>query len=941
MEVHSCVICGLKLSDDDLAAGKAFLTAQKRVICKKCKEDVEASATLVAPAAPIRAKSSATRLPALAPGSPAKQNSDSSSRPSRKPSGVNMLPAERAVSVPAPVPAPVAPTIQDNAQPRTNLNLYFCEKCGKRLTELDIEAGRARNKKWRGVYCSACAVGVDTIEFDAIPDVPAASFVQDARSSKVRRVGSNTNIPAVKHMDLHASRLAAPPKRNHVMYYVASGAGVALLIGAAFFAAKYHGSLRLEARAAEEKKKEDEAVAARLAEEKRNGAEEARLKAEAARLDEDRRRLDEEKRKAEEALKIADALRTSTVQTPGAAEAPALKPAIAVQPEMQNPEIAKAPQPSAELRTPPGTFAAVDAAQKAAEARLNYEERIFGVYALLKNNALKSALAQLDEAKADPNMEPLRAALELDREFATYLEGLDKAVLSGAALQKDGRAFKIEKSDGKDIAVGERTKNTLRDVKNDEISIDFDLGGGSAVARLSLDQLSARTRYELAYLGMPPGPDGELKLAFAGILMLYGGEGAITAAKIRSHLDAARKGQIAPDKIEHLVERLDAFEREAAAEIAIKKMGTLIKDEKWQEANTSIKELTKDFSSTRALSSALPALMEQLKKQLEKLGKPGLLATSYDFGGPLAASLNDGTQIRLGECIVQNINIPSERDLKTLFGRDSNIGIVFSGNIRIPKDGDYIFYLNSDDGSVLYINEKLIVNNDGVHAMAGTGADEKNAVIRLGAGNVPFKVNYFQGGGSGGIIASWAGPDFTKQIISVAAFSHKQPAPGAMPPAAATPLPAKSPPPPDARQLFLSLLGAAEVKTSDGNYGKGTLSDGKTAIAVNKVASPHGLGIVLLGNGNAHLAFKLNKQFRIFAASVALNDSSKVPRSGLIFKVVGDGKVLWFSKPVGHTKLTQDCALNISGVDTLALDIECIGSNEDAAAVWIEPQVGK
>jgi len=44
---------------------------------------------------------------------------------------------------------------------------YFCETCGKRVTDEET-----RNKKLKGVYCKNCAVGVMTVEFDAISDVP-------------------------------------------------------------------------------------------------------------------------------------------------------------------------------------------------------------------------------------------------------------------------------------------------------------------------------------------------------------------------------------------------------------------------------------------------------------------------------------------------------------------------------------------------------------------------------------------------------------------------------------------------------------------------------------------------------------------------------------------------------------------------------------------------
>ena len=48
------------------------------------------------------------------------------------------------------------------------MNFWFCETCGKRLTENDLAAGDARDKKLKGVYCQSCSVGVMTMEMDAI-----------------------------------------------------------------------------------------------------------------------------------------------------------------------------------------------------------------------------------------------------------------------------------------------------------------------------------------------------------------------------------------------------------------------------------------------------------------------------------------------------------------------------------------------------------------------------------------------------------------------------------------------------------------------------------------------------------------------------------------------------------------------------------------------------
>ncbi|MCZ7644657.1 MAG: LamG domain-containing protein [Planctomycetota bacterium] len=44
------------------------------------------------------------------------------------------------------------------------MKFYFCEKCGKRLTDAEIQSGQARDKKLKGVFCADCAVGVLTME---------------------------------------------------------------------------------------------------------------------------------------------------------------------------------------------------------------------------------------------------------------------------------------------------------------------------------------------------------------------------------------------------------------------------------------------------------------------------------------------------------------------------------------------------------------------------------------------------------------------------------------------------------------------------------------------------------------------------------------------------------------------------------------------------------
>jgi hypothetical protein len=60
--------------------------------------------------------------------------------------------------------------------------------------------------------------------------------------------------------------------------------------------------------------------------------------------------------------------------------------------------------------------------------------------------------------------------------------------------------------------------------------------------------------------------------------------------------------------------------------------------------------------------------------------------------------------------------------------------------LLVPADGSYSFKLNSDDGAKLYIDGKLVIDNDGQHAPTA-----KEATITLTAGEHALSIDYFQG----------------------------------------------------------------------------------------------------------------------------------------------------------------------------------------------------
>jgi hexosaminidase len=66
----------------------------------------------------------------------------------------------------------------------------------------------------------------------------------------------------------------------------------------------------------------------------------------------------------------------------------------------------------------------------------------------------------------------------------------------------------------------------------------------------------------------------------------------------------------------------------------------------------------------------------------------------------------------------------------------------YRGYIDVPEEGIYTFYLTSDDGSVLKIAGREVVNNDGMHAPR-----ERNGQVALEKGLHGIALDFIEGGG--------------------------------------------------------------------------------------------------------------------------------------------------------------------------------------------------
>lgn len=96
-----------------------------------------------------------------------------------------------------------------------------------------------------------------------------------------------------------------------------------------------------------------------------------------------------------------------------------------------------------------------------------------------------------------------------------------------------------------------------------------------------------------------------------------------------------------------------------------------------------------------------------------------------------------------GTIYTTSLNIPNQSFKSGFRGvtkRHEWFAIDYRGRFWAEKPGDYDFSLSSDDGSKLYIDGELLVDNDGIHS-----TEERSGTLRLSRGAHDIRVSYFQG----------------------------------------------------------------------------------------------------------------------------------------------------------------------------------------------------
>lgn len=111
--------------------------------------------------------------------------------------------------------------------------------------------------------------------------------------------------------------------------------------------------------------------------------------------------------------------------------------------------------------------------------------------------------------------------------------------------------------------------------------------------------------------------------------------------------------------------------------------------------------------------------------------------------------------------IVNNVLVPAKANAPSF-------GIRYKGYLNVPEKAIYTFYFTCDDGGVLKIANRLVVDNDGHHS-----AIEKDGQIALDKGLHPFAIDFVEGGGGFKLLLKYSVNGSAPQDVPADWLKHK------------------------------------------------------------------------------------------------------------------------------------------------------------------------
>jgi len=138
--------------------------------------------------------------------------------------------------------------------------------------------------------------------------------------------------------------------------------------------------------------------------------------------------------------------------------------------------------------------------------------------------------------------------------------------------------------------------------------------------------------------------------------------------------------------------------------------------------------------------------------------RPGLKYIYKEGFGREFADLDKYPVLNAG--IIKSFNLDAVKDARPF-------GYTYEGYINVPSDDLYTFQLEANDGAILYLDNQLLINNDGGHQTQNL---ERKKGLKKGLH--PIRLNYFQMGRAKKLLVKWSSTTMENREISENVLFH-------------------------------------------------------------------------------------------------------------------------------------------------------------------------
>lgn len=146
---------------------------------------------------------------------------------------------------------------------------------------------------------------------------------------------------------------------------------------------------------------------------------------------------------------------------------------------------------------------------------------------------------------------------------------------------------------------------------------------------------------------------------------------------------------------------------------------------------------------------------------------PGLVTEIYPWNNLGNKIPKVGNRMPKYAGVMPNFDNVRDDDFKGL--RD-NFVLVANGYLDIDKSQNYAFRTWSDDGSVVYLNDQKLIDNDGMH-----GVEYKESMVFLEEGLYKIRLEFMQGGGGKFLSLNWKPEDYDAwAVVPQGALLHSK-----------------------------------------------------------------------------------------------------------------------------------------------------------------------